>query len=566
MKREERKMRSDAVTKGVARAPHRSLFKALGFIDEEFNRPLIGIAAAKSEIVPGHIHLDTLARAAADGVRLAGGVPVIFPVIGVCDGIAMGHEGMRYSLVTRELIADSIECMVMAHGFDALICIPNCDKIVPGMLMAAARLNLPAVFVSGGPMLAGRRKGAGREPITLTTMFEAVGAVGAGKMDEAELAALEEAACPGCGSCAGMFTANSMNCVTEALGMALPGNGTIPAVMAERLRLAKRTGVLALEVLKKDLRPRSVLTEKAFRNALALDMALGCSTNTALHLPAIAHEAAFNLDLDLLNRVSAVTPNLCKLAPAGTAAIEDLHAAGGIPGVFSELAKKDLIDGSARTVYGVLADAYRDAKNLDPRIIRPIDNPYSATGGLACLRGNLAPGGSVVKRSAVAPSMLKHSGPARIFDSEDAAFEAIMGGKIRPGDVIVIRYEGPRGGPGMKEMLGPTGALAGMGLDDKAALITDGRFSGATKGAAIGHVSPEAAEGGPIALLEEGDRIVIDIEGRSIDVALSAEELARRKAAWKPLPPKVSSGYLARYARQVGSAAAGAVFKAPGAD
>jgi dihydroxy-acid dehydratase len=517
--------------------------------------------------VPGHLHLDTLAKAAADGVRLAGGAPVTFPVIGVCDGIAMGHEGMRYSLPTRELIADSIECMVMAHGFDALICIPNCDKIVPGMLMAAARLNLPTVFVSGGPMLAGRRKGAGRNapPITLTTMFEAVGAVGAGKMDEAELAALEEAACPGCGSCAGMFTANSMNCVTEALGMALPGNGTIPAVMAERQRLAKRTGVLALEVLKQDLRPRSILTETAFRNALALDMALGCSTNTALHLPAIAREADFNLDLDLLNRVSAVTPNLCKLAPAGTAAIEDLHAAGGIPAVFAELARKDLIDGSARTVYGVLADAYRGVKNLDPEIIRPIDNPYSATGGLACLRGNLAPAGCVVKRSAVAPSMLKHSGPARIFDSEEAAFDAIMGGKIVPGDVIVIRYEGPRGGPGMKEMLGPTGALAGMGLDDRVALITDGRFSGATKGAAIGHVSPEAADGGPIGLLREGDRITIDIEGRSINAALSEEELARRKAAWKPLPPKVSSGYLARYARQVGSAAAGAVFKAPGA-
>jgi dihydroxy-acid dehydratase len=538
----------------------------LGFIDEEFSRPLIGIAAAKSEIVPGHVHLDTLARAAADGVRLAGGVPVTFPVIGVCDGIAMGHEGMRYSLPTRELIADSIECMVMAHGFDALIFIPNCDKIVPGMLMAAARLNLPAVFVSGGPMLAGRRKGAGRNPITLTTMFEAVGAVGAGNMSAAELAALEDAACPGCGSCAGMFTANSMNCVTEALGMALPGNGTIPAVMAERQRLAKKTGILALEVLRKDLRPRSILTEGAFMNALALDMALGCSTNTALHLPAIAYEAGFSLGLDLLNRVSAVTPNLCKLAPAGTAVIEDLHAAGGVPAVLAELAKKNLIDPEAPTVYGVLGDALAGAENRNTEIIRPIEDPYSATGGLAALWGNLAPEGCVVKQSAVAPAMLKHEGPARIFDSEETAFDAIMGGKIVPGDVIVIRYEGPKGGPGMKEKLAPTAALAGRGLDDKVALITDGRFSGATKGAAIGHVSPEAAEGGPIALLKEGDRIVIDIEGRSVNVRLDDGELARRKAAWKPLPPKVRSGYLARYARQVSSAAAGAVFKVPGTD
>ncbi|MDR2110876.1 MAG: dihydroxy-acid dehydratase [Spirochaetaceae bacterium] len=551
-------MRSDAVNKGIARAPHRSLFKALGFIDEEFERPLIGIAAAKSEIVPGHLHLDNVAKAAADGVRMAGGVPVIFPVIGVCDGIAMGHQGMRYSLVTRELIADSIECMVMAHGFDGVIYIPNCDKIVPGMLMAAARLNLPSVFVSGGPMLAGRRRG---KPLTLTTMFEAVGAVGAGQMDEAELAALEDAACPGCGSCSGMFTANSMNCVTEALGMALPGNGTIPAVMAERIRLAKRTGMLALEVLKRDIHPRMVLTEGAFLNALALDMALGCSTNTALHLPAVAHEAGFTLDLDLFNRVSAVTPNLCRLAPAGPDAIEDLHAAGGVPGVFTELAKKSLIDGSVKTVYGVLADAWRNAENRDANIIRPIENPYSPTGGLAVLQGSLAPGGSVVKRSAVAPSMLKHEGPARIFDGEEAAFDAIMGGRIKAGDVIVIRYEGPRGGPGMKEMLGPTGALAGMGLDDRVALVTDGRFSGATKGAAVGHVSPEAAEGGPIGLLREGDIIAIDIDKRTIDVKLSGAELERRRTEWKPLPPKVNSGYLARYARQVSSAAAGAVFQ-----
>jgi dihydroxy-acid dehydratase len=453
--------------------------------------------------------------------------------------------------------------MVMAHGFDAVIYIPNCDKIVPGMLMAAARLNLPGVFVSGGPMLAGRKNG---KPLTLTTMFEAVGAVGAGKMDEAELAALEDAACPGCGSCSGMFTANSMNCVTEALGMALPGNGTIPAVMAERLRLAKRTGMLALEILKKDIRPRTILTEAAFLNALALDMALGCSTNTALHLPAIAHEAGVKLDLKLLNKVSAVTPNLCKLAPAGTDAIEDLHAAGGIPAVLQELAKKNLLNLTAAAVYGTLADAVKGAVNKNTAIIRPIENPYSPTGGLASLWGNLAPDGCVVKQSAVAISMLKHEGPARIFDSEEDAFDAIMGGTIKPGDVIVIRYEGPRGGPGMKEMLAPTAALAGMGMDDKAALITDGRFSGATKGAAIGHVSPEAAEGGPIALLREGDRIIIDIPGRSIRVDISDAELAKRREAWKPgtegsIPPKVSSGYLARYAKQVGSAATGAVFK-----
>jgi dihydroxy-acid dehydratase len=534
----------------------------MGFIDEEFTRPLIGIAVATSGIVPGHLHLDTIAKAAAEGVRMAGGVPVLFPVIGVCDGIAMGHEGMRYSLPTRELIADSIECMVLAHGFDAVIYIPNCDKIVPGMLMAAARLNLPGVFVSGGPMLAGRRKGQGRKSpgLTLTAMFEAVGALAAGKIDEAELAALEETACPGCGSCSGMFTANSMNCITEALGLALPGNGTIPAVMAERLRLAKRTGMLVLEVLKKDLRPRTILTEGAFLNALTLDMALGCSTNTALHLPAIAREAGVALDLETLNAVSARTPNLCRLAPAGSDAIEDLHAAGGIPAVFTELAKKNLIDGSAPTVYGVLGEAWKHAENLDPAVIRPIHDPYSPTGGLAALRGNLAPGGSVVKRSAVAPAMLKHEGPARVFEGEEAAFEAIMGGRIRPGDVIVIRYEGPRGGPGMKEMLGPTAALAGMGLDDQVALITDGRFSGATRGAAIGHVSPEAAEGGPIGLLREGDLISIDIDNRTLSVKLEAGELECRRAQWKAPAPRINSGYLARYARQVSSAAAGAVF------
>ncbi|AEF83865.1 dihydroxy-acid dehydratase [Treponema primitia ZAS-2] len=551
-------MHSDIVNKGVAKAPHRSLFKAMGFIDEEFERPLIGIVSAKSEIVPGHMHLDTISKAASDGVREAGGIPINFPSIGVCDGIAMGHEGMRYSLVTRELIADSIECMAMAHGFDAMIYIPNCDKIVPGMLMAAARLNLPGVFISGGPMLAGKKDG---KTLTLTTMFEAVGAVGAGTMSEEELYDLEEAACPGCGSCSGMFTANSMNCVVEALGMALPGNGTIPAVMAERLRLAKKTGFLIMDMLKKDIRPRSIMTERAFMNALAMDMALGCSTNTALHLPAIAHEAGFKLDLDLINKVSAVTPNLCKLAPAGSTAIEDLHAAGGIPGVYKELAKKNLVDLKVPTVYGILEDAVKNAKNRNTDIIRPLEDPYSATGGLAILRGNLAPDGSVVKRSAVAPSMLKHSGPARIFDAEEDAFDAIMEGNIKPGDVIVIRYEGPRGGPGMKEMLGPTGALAGMGLDDKVALITDGRFSGATRGAAIGHVSPEAADGGIIGLLREGDIIDIDIDSRSISVRLSDSELSERRKTWTPLPPKVKTGYLARYAKMVSSAASGAVFK-----
>jgi len=549
-------MKSDSVNKGIARAPHRSLFKALGFIEEEFKRPLIGIACAKSEIVPGHLHLDNIARAVADGVRMAGGVPVTFPVIGVCDGIAMGHEGMRYSLPTRELIADSVECMATAHAFDALVLIPNCDKIVPGMLMASARLNLPSVFVSGGPMLAGRKDG---KPLTLTTMFEAVGTHAAGKISEAELEELENLSCPGCGSCAGMFTANSMNCVTEALGMALPGNGTIPAVMAERIRLAKKTGMLIMDVLKKDLRPKNILTQAAFMNALALDMALGCSTNTALHLPAVAGEAGIKLDLELLNKVSAVTPNLCRLAPAGNDVIEDLNAAGGIPAVLKELSKKNLVDLKAATVYGCLGDALVKAENRNTNVIRPIENPYSATGGLAALKGNIAQDGCVVKRSAVAPSMLKHEGPARVFDSEETAFDAIMGKKIIAGDVVVIRYEGPKGGPGMKEMLAPTAALAGMGLDDKVALITDGRFSGASKGASIGHVSPEAATGGNIGIINEGDIIAIDIDGLSINVKISDEEIEKRRKNWKPLS-KQTAGYLARYAAQVGSAAQGAVF------
>jgi dihydroxy-acid dehydratase len=463
---------------------------------------------------------------------------------------------MRYSLPTRELIADSVECMAMAHQFDALVFVPNCDKVVPGMLMAAARLNLPSVFVSGGPMLAGRRDG---KPLTLTTMFEAVGAAASGRMGEAELAELEAAACPGCGSCSGMFTANSMNCVTEALGLALPGNGTCPAVMAERVRLAKRTGVLVMDVLKKNVLPRAVLSESAFMNALSLDMALGCSTNTALHLPAIAREAGFRLDFALLNKASARTPNLCHLSPAGPSAIEDLHAAGGVSAVLAELAKNGLLDLAATTVYGTLADAVKGAVNRNTAVIRPISDPFMRTGGLAALWGNLAPDGCVVKQSAVAEAMLKHEGPARVFDDEDAAFAAIMGGRILAGDVVVIRYEGPRGGPGMKEMLGPTSALAGMGLDDKVALITDGRFSGASRGAAIGHVSPEAAVGGPLALLREGDRIAIDIPGRAVNVLVPEDALAKRRDAWTPPPPKVTSGYLARYARQVGSAAGGAV-------
>jgi dihydroxy-acid dehydratase len=492
---------------------------------------------------------------------MAGGVPVQFPVIGVCDGIAMGHEGMRYSLVTRELIADSVECMALAHAFDALVFIPNCDKIVPGMLMAAARVNIPSIFVSGGPMLAGR--GRGGKTLTLTTMFEAVGMVSAGTLSEAELAELENTACPGCGSCSGMFTANSMNCVTEALGMALPGNGTIPAVMAARLRLAKKTGMQIMETLKEGIRPRAVLTKRAFLNALTLDMALGCSTNTALHLPAIAREAGVTLDLKTLNEVSAKTPNLCKLAPASATAIEELDAAGGVPAVFFELAKKNLLDLDAPTVYGKLSGALKNAANHNENIVRPIHKPYSATGGLAALWGNIAPDGCVVKQSAVAESMLTHEGPARVFDGEDAAFAAITGGQIRPGDVVVIRYEGPKGGPGMKEMLAPTAALAGMGLDDKVALITDGRFSGATKGAAIGHVSPEAAVGGAIALVKEGDRIAIDIPARTINLRLDSAELAKRKAVWQPPVPAAPAGsYLERYAAQVGSAAGGAVFGA----
>jgi len=552
-------MKSDTIKKGAARAPHRSLFKALGLIDEELDRPFVGIVSAKSDIVPGHKHLNLISRAAADGVRSAGGVPFVFPVIGVCDGIAMGHKGMRYSLVTRELIADSIECMAEAHCFDALIFIPNCDKIIPGMLMAAARLNLPSVFVSGGPMLAGR--GRNGKALTLTTMFEAVGACGAGKLSEACLKEFEEDACPGCGSCSGMFTANSMNCITEALGLALPYNGTAPAVFAERVRLAKKSGFLVMDVLKKGILPQNILNETAFLNALALDMAIGASTNTALHLPAIAREAGIKLDLKAFNRVSAVTPNLCRLAPASEVPIEELHLAGGVPAILKELSKKELIDIKAITVYGKLADSVKGAENRNTNVIRDIENPYSPTGGLAVLWGNIAPDGSVVKQSAVAPSMLKHSGPARVFESEDESFEAIMGGKIKAGDVVVIRNEGPRGGPGMKEMLSPTGALAGMGLDDKAALLTDGRFSGATRGAAIGHISPEAAAGGLIGLVREGDIIDIDIPERTINVRMHKVEVERRTRDKKPFEKPELTGYLARYAKQVGSAAGGAVFE-----
>ncbi len=557
-------MKSDVVKKGIERAPHRSLFKAMGYTDEELERPLVGVVNAKSEIVPGHIHLGTICDAVKAGIRSAGGTPVEFPSIGVCDGIAMGHEGMRYSLATRELIADSIECMALAHALDALVMVPNCDKIVPGMLMAAARLDLPTVVVSGGPMLSGTVRG---RHISLTTMFEAVGAVGAGTMTEAELAEYEEVACPGCGSCSGMFTANSMNCVTEALGLGLPGNGTIPAVFAERVRLAKRAGTAVMSLIASGVTARKILTSAAFANALAVDMALGCSTNTVLHLAAIAREAGVAFDLKAVNETSARVPNLCRLAPAGNRHIEDLHQAGGVQAVMRELSSKGLIDTTLPTVTGrSVGENIAAALNRDPETIRPVGNPYSATGGLAILFGNIAPEGCVVKRSAVDPAMLKHEGPARVFDGEDGAFAAVMSGGIKSGDVVVIRYEGPRGGPGMREMLEVTAALAGRGLDKSVALLTDGRFSGATKGASIGHCSPEAAAGGPIALVAEGDRIAIDIDARSIRLLVDEAELARRRASWRAPPPNVTKGYLARYARLVGSAARGAVFSAEGAE
>lgn len=550
-------MKSDSVKSGFARAPHRSLFKAMGYIDAELNRPLVGVVNSQSEIVPGHMHLDTIAKAVKEGVRMAGGTPVEVPAIAVCDGIAMGHKGMHYSLVSRELIADSIETLAEAHGFDALVLIPNCDKVVPGMLMAAARVNVPAIVVSGGPMLAGR---GGKD---LNSVFEAVGAFSAGKLDEEGLRCVESEACPSCGSCSGMFTANSMNCLSEALGMALPGNGTIPAVMAARVRLAKAAGMQVMALLEKNLRPRDILTERAFQNGLALDMALGCSTNSMLHLPAIAHEAGVTLNLDIANAVSARVPNLCRLAPAGGHHVEELDAAGGVSAVLAELARAGLLFPDVPTVTGkTLGENIRVCRVLDERVIRPVEAPYSATGGIAVLRGNLAPDGCVVKRAAVAEDMLVHEGPARVFDSEDAAIAEIYAGHIRPGDVVVIRYEGPAGGPGMREMLSPTSALAGQGLDKQVALITDGRFSGATRGAAIGHVSPEAAKGGTIGLVREGDRIAIDIPRGSLRLLVDEEELARRREAFRPLQPKVQTGVLARYARLVTSASTGAILSA----
>ena len=552
---------SDRVKSGPEKAPHRSLWKALGLTDEELKLPLIGVVSAKSECVPGHNHLNNIAQAVKDGIRLAGGVPVEFPAIGVCDGIAMGHVGMKYSLASRELIADSCESMAMAHGFDGMVFIPNCDKIVPGMLMAARRLNLPAMVVSGGPMMPGRMPG-GSGDMDLNSVFEAVGAYKAGKMDDAQLNAVESSACPGCGSCSGMFTANSMNCITEVIGMALPGNGTIAAVDAARIRLAKKTGMRIVELVKEGLTPDKIMTESAFRNALCLDMALGCSTNTVLHLLAIAYEAGVPIDLKLFNEISAKTPNLCHLAPAGPTHMPDLYAAGGIPAVQAELAKKGLLDLDVPTVTGkTLGENIKGAHILNDKAIRPIDNPYSQTGGLQILWGNIAPDGCVVKRSAVAPEMQQHSGPARVFNSEDEAIAAIYAGKIVPGDVVVIRYEGPKGGPGMREMLNPTSALAGMKLDKTVALITDGRFSGASRGAAIGHVSPEAASGGPIGLIEEGDTINIDIPNASITLEVSDEVLAQRKAKYVAPEPNIKTGWLSRYARMVTSANLGAVLK-----
>lgn len=552
-------MRSDVVKKGVAKAPHRSLFKASGLTDEEINKPLIGIVTSQNDIIPGHVNLDKIVEGVKKGVLMSGGTPLVFPTIGVCDGIAMGHQGMKYSLVTRELIADSVECMANAHAFDALVFIPNCDKIVPGMVMAALRVNVPSVIVSGGPMLAGKFKG---KEVSLSTMFEAVGSVESGLMLESDLAELEEKVCPTCGSCSGMFTANSMNCLCEVLGLALPGNGTIPAVYSERIRLAKYAGMAVMKLLEKDIKPRDIVTEDAIKNALTVDMALGCSTNSVLHLTAIANEAKLPINLDIINGMSAKVPNLCKLAPASDTHIEDLYAAGGIRAVMSELNKKNLLNLNCITATGKTAgENIENAKVLDYSVIKHIEEPYSQTGGIAVLKGNLAPDGAVVKRSAVLKEMLVHKGPAKVFNSEEEAIEAIMGKKIVEGDVVVIRYEGPKGGPGMREMLSPTSAICGMGLDTSVALITDGRFSGATKGAAIGHVSPEAAEGGNIALVEDGDIISIDITNGNLDLLVSDEELAKRRSNLKPVEPKVKEGYLARYAKLVSSASSGAVFK-----
>ncbi len=552
-------MKSDAVKKGAQQAPHRSLFNALGYTKEEMDRPLVGIVSSYNEIVPGHMNIDKIVNAVKLGVAMAGGTPVVFPAIAVCDGIAMGHSGMKYSLVTRDLIADSTECMALAHQFDALVMVPNCDKNVPGLLMAAARINVPTIFVSGGPMLAGRVHG---KKTSLSSMFEAVGAHAAGTIDDEELRYMEEKVCPTCGSCSGMYTANSMNCLTEALGMGLKGNGTIPAVFSERIRLAKHAGMKVMELLEKNIRPRDIMTEKAFINALTVDMALGCSTNSMLHLPAIAHEAGVNLNVDIANEISARTPNLCHLAPAGPTYIEDLNEAGGVYAVMNELNKKNLLNLDCITVTGkTVGENIKGCINTDPEIIRPVENPYSVTGGIAVLKGNLAPDSAVVKRSAVVPEMLVHEGPARVFDCEEDAITAIKSGKIVAGDVVVIRYEGPKGGPGMREMLNPTSAIAGMGLGSSVALITDGRFSGASRGASIGHVSPEAAIGGPIAFVEEGDIIKINIPENTLDFVISDEELAKRKAAFVPREPKIKTGYLSRYEKLVTSADKGAILK-----
>ena len=560
--------KSDNACKGVARAPHRSLFYASGYTDEELNQPLVGVICAKNELIPGHIELDRIAEAVKAGVRMAGGTPIEFPAIGVCDGIAMGHEGMKYSLVTRELIADSIECVAKAHQFDALVMIPNCDKIVPGMLMAAARLDLPTVFVSGGPMMPGHLPGndasnpySGKN-LSLTDMFEAVGGLAVGKITEEQLKEMEHRACPGCGACSGMFTANSMNCLTEVLGLGLPGNGTIPAVTGERIALAKHAGMAVMNLYKKGITARQMMTAENFRNALTADMALGCSSNTMLHVPAIAHEAGIDIDLHEVNKISERTPNLCHLAPAGHTFMCELDDAGGVQAVLAELAKKNLINTSLITATGkTIAENIAGVKNRNPEILRPIENPFSDNGGIAILFGNLAPNGTVVKRSACAPELMLHTGPARVFNDESEAMEAVQKSQIKPGDVVVIRYEGPKGGPGMREMLAVTAALAGQGLDKQVALITDGRFSGATRGASLGHCSPEAAVGGPIALVQEGDKITLDINNYKIHLEVSDEELAARKAKWVAPEPKVKNGYLARYAKLVSSADKGAILQ-----
>nr|WP_330375727.1 dihydroxy-acid dehydratase [Butyrivibrio proteoclasticus] len=554
-------MISDRVMEGLQQAPHRSLFNALGFTEEERRKPLIGIVSSYNEIVPGHMNLDKITEAVKLAVAEAGGMPVVVPAIAVCDGIAMGHVGMKYSLVTRDLIADSTECLAKAHAFDGMVCIPNCDKNVPGLLMAAARVNIPTVFVSGGPMMAGRVDG---HKTSLSSMFEAVGSVSAGTMTNEKLCEYEEKACPTCGSCSGMYTANSMNCLTESIGMGLPGNGTIPAVYSARIRLAKKAGYAVMDLIKKNIRPRDIMTKEAFMNALAMDMALGCSTNTMLHLPAIAHEAGVELSMEIANEVSARTPNLCHLAPAGPTYMEDLNEAGGVLAVMSELVKKNLLNTDLITVTGkTIKENLEGVTNLNPEVIRPIENPYMQSGGIAVLKGNIAPDTGIVKKSAVVPEMMTHEGPARVFDCEEDAIAAILGGKIVAGDVVVIRYEGPKGGPGMREMLNPTSAIAGRGLGSSVALITDGRFSGASRGASIGHVSPEAAVGGPIALIEEGDIISIDIPNNSLNVKVSDEELAKRREKWQPREPKITDGYLARYRELVTSGNRGAVLEIP---